>query len=121
MNLIDNNTTGPDNRGSDSLVGTHSAVTDECGQAVVPLTVSMQPGDDGDPCTNDVCQGGDCEHPPINDGAICAESGGPCAEYICSDGIMDPGARRSEKAGVMHGDRRRIRLPRVGCSPSMTF
>lgn len=41
LNLIDNNTTGPDNRGSDSVAGTYSAETDECGQAAVTLTVSL--------------------------------------------------------------------------------
>jgi len=43
VNLIDNDTNGPDNRGSDPGVGQWSAVMDADGEARVTVTVSMQP------------------------------------------------------------------------------
>jgi len=42
--LIDNDTTGPDNRPSGQSPWTGSADTDENGKATVAFTVSMQPG-----------------------------------------------------------------------------
>jgi len=44
VELVDGDQDGPDNRGSDPAPGTYSAVTDENGEAVKIITVSMQPG-----------------------------------------------------------------------------
>ncbi|MCH8879966.1 MAG: hypothetical protein IID34_08795, partial [Planctomycetes bacterium] len=57
--LIDNDTSGPDNRGPEPGVGQWSAVTDAFGKASVTVTVSMQPG-------NNYRGGASCDQAAIN-------------------------------------------------------
>ncbi len=40
---------------------------------------------DGNPCTNDVCQNGQCVHLP-NTGAACADDGNTCTNDVCANG-----------------------------------
>ena len=42
--------------------------------------------DDGGPCTEDFCSGGECTHPPGNDGATCEVDANPCTVDLCDSG-----------------------------------
>ena len=42
--------------------------------------------DDGDPCTDDRCVRGTCEHGPGPDGATCADDGSVCTRDVCGAG-----------------------------------
>jgi hypothetical protein len=44
VTAVDNDFAGPDNRGADSAPGFYQAITDGNGEARVPITLSMQPG-----------------------------------------------------------------------------
>lgn len=39
--------------------------------------------DDGNACTYDICQGGECPHPPTNEGGACDDDGDPCTDDFC--------------------------------------
>src|SRR5262249_29850235 len=44
-------------------------------------------GDDGNPCTRDVCDEGACAHVPGNEGAVCRPTAGPCDVAETCDGV----------------------------------
>jgi len=54
---------------------------------------SLQECDDGDPCTDDICDGGTCKHTDRGgacaDGALCPPGGteGPSGDATCRDGL----------------------------------
>ena len=43
--------------------------------------------DDGNPCTQDLCQNGACVHPPVQEGLACADDGKACTTDVCSNGF----------------------------------
>jgi hypothetical protein len=43
--------------------------------------------DDGNVCTNDVCAGGVCTHPPVAGTVFCADDGNPCSFDLCDAGV----------------------------------
>ncbi len=72
-----------------ATVFTLAQTTGDCQSAVCDGTTlssedddSDLPGDDGNVCTDEVCDNGSPVHPPVADGALC--DGGTCVSGMCS-------------------------------------
>ncbi|HVV86166.1 MAG TPA: DUF4215 domain-containing protein [Kofleriaceae bacterium] len=58
-----------------------------------PDAATCTPVDDGNPCTDDVCTGGQPQHTPVTPGTACAtgvcDADGACVAPSCTDGFPD--------------------------------
>jgi len=93
----------PDGPGSATL---RLTVTNSCGsQCTTTAAVTVPDCNDGNPCTDDICVNGECTHPPKPDGTPCPDDGDPCTQDLCNaataeckhlspdqdgDGVPDP-------------------------------
>lgn len=58
--------------------------------------------DEGNECTNDVCDGGGvCSHPAVSDGIACAGDGNDCTGDVCASGVC---AHPNSAVGTACGD-----------------
>jgi len=55
--------------------------------------------DDGNECTEDICKGGVCEYPPVEDGTACANGAGVCQAGTCAFACTEQGIRDAIAAG----------------------
>jgi len=55
--------------------------------------------DDGNECTEDICNGGVCEYPPVEDGTACANGAGVCQAGTCAFACTEQGIRDAIAAG----------------------
>ncbi|QOJ15868.1 MAG: hypothetical protein HRU75_15000 [Planctomycetia bacterium] len=61
-----------------------ASVCDGFGNCVYVVTPGAACADDGNPCTDDICDAaGVCTHPPKPFGAPCPDDGNPCTDDIC--------------------------------------
>ena len=69
---------------------------DECGpgNGCFHEENSLTCDDDGDSCSADICSGGECTHPPGNDGELCQDDD-PCTiDEFCDAGLCVPGGAK---------------------------
>ncbi|MBK8913180.1 MAG: hypothetical protein IPM64_01030 [Phycisphaerales bacterium] len=60
------------------------SVCDGAGNCIYVVTPGAACADDGNPCTDDICDAaGMCTHPPKPFGAPCPDDGNPCTDDIC--------------------------------------
>jgi len=68
---------------------------DACTQDICDIGVCIHPAapngtscsDDGNSCTDNVCSSGVCTHPTKPDGASCSDDGNSCTDNVCNSGV----------------------------------